>query len=34
MSIRNKWAAYAQGRPDVTVELFSHTGYDHRYSPR
>ena len=23
-SIRNLWASYAQGRPDVTVQLFSH----------
>lgn len=27
LSIRDKWLAYAAGRPDVTVELFPHTGY-------
>lgn len=25
--IRDLWQGYAQGRPDVTVELFNHTGY-------
>jgi leucyl aminopeptidase len=25
--IRDRWQLYAQNRPDVTVELFNHTGY-------
>jgi bacterial leucyl aminopeptidase len=25
--IRDTWQRYAEGRPDVTVELFNHTGY-------
>jgi bacterial leucyl aminopeptidase len=27
LSIRDKWLAYAAGRSDVTVELFTHSGY-------
>lgn len=27
LAIRNQWQSYAQGRSDVTVQLFNHTGY-------
>src|SRR6185503_8447258 len=28
--LRDQWAGYAVGRPDVTVELFAHEGFQQR----